>query len=90
MIYRLLLSKKVSKFIASRSGKERDLIKRKLDMLSQNPIDHPLLDIKLLKNKDKLYRLRINKYRFIYEIIDMQLIIFVYTAGSRGDIYKKK
>lgn len=89
MTYRLLLSKKVSKFIASRSRKERGLIKRKLDMLSQNPIDHPLLDIKLLKSKDEFYRLRINKYRFVYEIIDNQLIVFIYTAGSRGDIYKK-
>jgi mRNA interferase RelE/StbE len=35
-----------------------------------------------------LYRLRIGQYRLIYQIKDDELIIFIFKAGNRGDIYK--
>lgn len=55
----------------------------------EDPFHHPQLDIKSLKGEHELYRLRIGKYRFIYEVKKNELIIIMFTAGSRGDIYKE-
>lgn len=46
-------------------------------------------DIKKMKSTlDNLYRLRIGKYRAIFQIKNNELIILVFDIDSRGDIYK--
>jgi len=87
-MYRLLLSKKVTKFIYSLSLKQQKLILHKLELLRTDPFAHPKLDIKKMEYATPLYRLRIGKLRFIYEIRKQELILIVYTGGSRGGIYK--
>ena len=46
-----------------------------------------MLNIKKLKGSEE-YRLRIGKYRFIYQIKENVLVIIMEKADSRGDIYK--
>ncbi len=47
------------------------------------------IDIKAMKNYNNIYRMRIQKYRVIYKIINEEIIIIeVITAGNRGEIYK--
>lgn len=42
-----------------------------------------------MKNYNNIYRMRIQKYRVIYKIINEEIIIIeVITAGNRGEIYK--
>lgn len=49
------------------------------------------LDIDRLSWKWKNhFRLRIWKYRFLYEIIEDRILIYFYEAKSRGEVYKKK
>lgn len=88
-MYKLLISKQVLKVIKSRSDKERQIIKEKFEHLTIDPFSSPNLDTKKLKTNHDLYRLRIGKYCFIYEIREKQLIILIMTAGSRGNVYKK-
>ncbi|MFA5916767.1 MAG: hypothetical protein WC850_00850 [Candidatus Gracilibacteria bacterium] len=57
-------------------------------MISISPYQNNL-DIKPLKGKNNHYRLRIGKYRFLYEIIENKILIYFYNADSRGDVYKK-
>lgn len=84
MRYKIELSKKVKKFLAN-----HDLISRqfydKIFYLANN--DSKNLDIKKLSWEVHKYRLRIWKYRFLYEIIDEKILIFFYDANSRWDIY---
>ncbi len=86
-MYKLLISKKALKFITLFSQSERNLIKLKFSILIENPYSFHL-DIKKLKGKKNLFRLRIGKYRFIYHIKDSELVILIMVAGKRGDIYK--
>ena len=86
MSYKIIAKKSVQKFIEKRDTKEKQKIKEKLKILKNNPYPNPLLDIKKLKNSE-FYRLRINDYRFIYEIIDNELVILMIEADNRGDIY---
>jgi len=46
------------------------------------------LDIKKLSGYKQRYRLRIGKYRILFDKYDDKLIIIVIDIGSRGDIYK--
>ncbi|ELB9335810.1 hypothetical protein ABN535_001531 [Campylobacter upsaliensis] len=41
-----------------------------------------------IQAKANHYRLRISKYRFLYEVLESEILIYAYKADSRGDIYK--
>ncbi len=88
MSYRLLLHKSVSKFLESRPTKQRQALQTQLELLKENPFPNAALDIKTMQGYENLYRLRIGQYRFIYQIKQGELIIFVFKSGNRGDIYK--
>ena len=86
-MYRLKLSKKVIKFLNKRNKNELKIITAKFEELKKNPYPKDNLNSKKLVNSDK-YRLRVGKYRFIYIIIENELLILMENADSRGDIYK--
>ena len=44
------------------------------------------IDSKKLQNKDG-FRLRIGNYRFIYDVVEEELIIYMENADNRGDVY---
>ena len=88
MSYSLLLHKSVTKFIEKCPDKQRQDIKQKLELLKQNPYSSTQLDIKSMQGYESLYRLRIGQYRFVYQIKQNELIVFIIKAGNRGDIYK--
>lgn len=46
------------------------------------------LDIKIIIWLPNTYRLRIWKYRFLYEVLDEKIIINFIDAWSRWEIYK--
>jgi len=87
-MYKIIISKKVAKFL----DKNKDLNDKFLSILKEfwvNPFDNSILDIKILKWEKNKFRLRLWKYRFLYEIIKDEIIIFFYNVWSRWDIYKK-
>ena len=85
--YKLALDKKPAQFINSRTPKEKAKITAALDKLCKNPYRNDL-DIKKLKHPKNVYRLRIGNYRFLYKIKNDVLIIFMFDAGHRKDIYR--
>ncbi len=60
----------------------------KIDLLQDNPVNHPQLDIKMMQGVENMYRLSVGALRIIYQIEQNQLIIYLLTIGSRGDVYK--
>jgi len=88
-MYRLLLHKNVIKFLQSRSSREKLLIIKRLNLLIYNPYNHPELDIRKLTGSEDIYRLRVGKYRILYEIKESELLVLVMVAASRGDVYNK-
>ncbi len=87
MSYKLVPLNPFKKFFKSRTPKEKTIIDEKLTILSKEPYINAL-DIKKLKGYETRYRLRVDKYRIIYEIYDDLLIIVLADGGSRGGIYK--
>lgn len=88
MSYKLIFEKQVKKFIEKQDKTLKSRFKKVFLKLMENPYpNNQTLDIKKLKGGEE-YRLRIGKYRFIYQIKDDVLVIVMEKADSRGDIYK--
>lgn len=87
MAYKLEVSKQVAKFLAKSEKKLSVKIITSFELLAQAPLSSSL-DVKALVNKKGHFRLRIGKYRFLYEITEEELFIYVYKANARGDVYK--
>ena len=81
-------SKKAVKYIESLDKPTKHRIKAGIEGLAENP---PKGDIRTMQGyKDGRKRLRIGKYRIIYNYIsngDIELL-YVMNIDSRGDIYK--
>lgn len=89
-MYRIILHKKVTKFLKTRTTREQKLILSRLDLLTDNPKNNPKLDIKKMKSLENVFRLRIGRIRIIYQIVDKELLVLVISAGTRGDVYKNR
>ncbi|NUJ98136.1 type II toxin-antitoxin system RelE/ParE family toxin [Candidatus Gracilibacteria bacterium] len=88
-MYKVILEKTVQKFLLKHKGEELiDKFERAIRILALDPYENNL-DIKVLVGLPNSYRLRIGDFRFIYEIIEKNLVISFFDAGNRGDIYKK-
>lgn len=57
----------------------------KIDLLSQNP--HPPQSLKI-SGSEHSYRLRVGRYRILYQIDALLKIVTVYAVGHRKDIYR--
>ncbi|KOY80904.1 type II toxin-antitoxin system RelE/ParE family toxin [Lysinibacillus macroides] len=82
-------SKVAVKFINAADKPTKARIKKAIDGLREIP---PSGDIKVLRGyQPTMYRLRVGKYRIVYEIISENQdspFIYIRDIDSRGDIYK--
>ncbi|EKD65954.1 MAG: hypothetical protein ACD_49C00074G0031 [uncultured bacterium (gcode 4)] len=87
MKYNIIFSKNFKKKLNSFDWGYKEKIKKNFYLMSLWLFQE--LDIKELSPKwNNLYRLRVWKYRIIYEKQDLNLIILVLDIWSRWDIYK--
>lgn len=86
MGYKVRIKKKVIKYLSSLNKKDTNRIFSAIEALAYDP--RPLGN-KKLSGEENAYRIRIGSYRVIYEINDNDLMVYVITAGARGDVYKK-
>ncbi|ENT6510487.1 type II toxin-antitoxin system RelE/ParE family toxin [Campylobacter upsaliensis] len=90
-MYKVKTSKQFDKFLAKHQDIQAKVFES-FEAIAQNPYKTNL-DIKKLQGKKfqcgaNHYRLRISKYRFLYEVLESEILIYAYKADSRGDIYK--
>jgi addiction module toxin, RelE/StbE family len=83
--YEVTLSPEAQKNLKKIDNKMTLKILKKLEDLTSDKLGS--LDIKKLKEKDGLYRLRIGDYRIIYSINRKEIIIFVVKIGHRKNVY---
>ncbi|MBA2687452.1 MAG: type II toxin-antitoxin system RelE/ParE family toxin [Gemmatimonadaceae bacterium] len=58
---------------------------RRIDALALDPRPH---DVKQLSAPERLFRVRVNDYRIIYQIKDEILIVLVVSIGHRREVYR--
>lgn len=79
-------SKRATKFLVSCSSSDFNSIDHKIKLLRENPYRRDL-DIVILIGRNETYRLRVGKIRLLFTIIKDKVLIYVFDAGYRGDIY---
>jgi len=88
-MYKIILEKPVEKFLEKHKWETIiSQFEKSLIFLSSDPYDNDL-DIKIITWLPNSYRLRIWKYRFLYEIVEDTISISFFKAGSRWEVYKK-
>lgn len=83
--YTIIFSKRAEKFLDSLDKQNKQRIIEKVRELKTNSEN---LDIKKLKSKHDLYRLRVGNFRVVYSIEHEQIIIYIVAIGHRRDIYQ--
>ncbi|MFB5762006.1 type II toxin-antitoxin system RelE family toxin [Paenibacillus medicaginis] len=84
LTYQLTLSRDAVKFVAKQEREVQERIRGALAGLAIRP---PMGDIKPLKGREKLMRLRVGTYRVIFEVNHTEKMVYVLTIANRGDIY---
>ena len=86
--YKIKYKKPAEKFILKNKLEGIRFIKA-FDEISHNLSNVKKYDIKKYYcSEENFYRLRIGKYRAIFQINGQEIIIIVFDIDSRGDIYK--
>lgn len=83
MVYEILFHNKAQRIFNKLDISIKKEIYGGLDKIKQNPF----LGKPLVGNLSGLWRLRIDKYRVIYQIKKNELIIYVLDIGHRKNIY---
>lgn len=86
MPYQLLIKKEAKKVLKNLARVTRNRITEKIVKLGKNP-DDMSLDVKRLHGLSG-YRLRIGKWRVLFERDDEIKIIAIEKVKARGDAYK--
>lgn len=82
--YQLTLSRDSLKYISKQERSTQQRIRTALIGLILRP---PVGDIKPLKGKNKLFRLRVGTIRFIFEVNHQEQMVYILSIVNRGDAY---
>ena len=83
--YTIKTHKSVEKFLSTHPEVARHFIE-KFSLIAQDPQTNAV-DTKPLKGKPNNFRLRIGKYRFLYEIRHTEILIWIWRADNRNNVY---
>ena len=86
-MYDCKVHKSVFKFLEKREKKVLKKFRYRMDCICKNPFQNNC-DVTPLVDTPGHFRLRIGKYRFLYEVSKKEVFIFLYQADSRGGVYK--
>lgn len=81
-MYFVEFSKAAQKFFNKMPDKDALILSKKIESIRQNPFPH----LKKLKG-DKLWRLRVLKYRIIIDVLVLRKRIIVLRIGHRKNTY---
>lgn len=86
-MYQIIVAKSVKKFLEAHPKPFRKIIIELFDVIASDPF-HAQLDVKPLVGAKNHFRLRVGKFRILYEVMKSEIVIYFYKADSRGDVYK--
>ena len=85
-MYKIEIKKRVTKFLHKQPLWLSQEFEKAMLKLRKNPYRRDL-DIKKLHGFSDDYRLRIGKFRFLYTVYQDRLLVYMYKADTRGDVY---
>ena len=87
-MYKIILSNQAIKHIKDLPKDVKKRVREVLGILSEYPIPVKECDVKKLKGEMRTYRIRIGKYRIIYEIDRERKEIWILGISHRKKAYR--
>ncbi|OCQ91976.1 addiction module toxin RelE [Nostoc sp. MBR 210] len=87
MIYQIEITTRAAKQLKKLPEDIKVKIEEKIQELSNNPRPNGVVK---LEGEEDTYRVRLGKYRILYEIKDDLLIVKVVKISHRKDVYRRK
>ena len=84
-MYDIVFEKRALKFFEKLDSFTQNKIGKKIEKLKQNP----KIGVPLIGEFKGLWKLRVGKYRAIYQIVENKLVIFVLNIGHRKNVYSQ-
>lgn len=85
MVYEVFIEKLAQKELLNIPRNDQERIIQVIHALSENPRPH---NVRKLSGREA-WRVRVGKYRIIYEIDDDKLTVLIVLVGHRKEIYRK-
>lgn len=85
MKYKLFIKPSVLKQLEKIDPVYRSKIRDKIRLLETDPRHHGSIK---LSGEENAYRIRVGKYRIVYEIYDSKVLVCVFNVDHRKDIYR--
>lgn len=86
MTYQIELSQVASKQLKKLSSDIRERIDARILKLAEEPRPN---GVTKLKNRENGYRIKVGKYRVLYDIYDDVLVVTVVRVGHRREVYRE-
>ena len=84
IMYAVVFSKKAARFVEKLDRGYKDKVKKITEILRENPFAYPY---KKIRGEPNLYRIRVGKYRILYEIDRSKERINIIKVSGRGKAY---
>ncbi len=85
-MYRIIFSRRAAKFIDALNKGLKNKIKEIMETLQKNPFAYPYRKI---RGEPNLYRIRVGKYRILYEVNKVEGRIIIIKVDKRSRIYRR-
>jgi mRNA interferase RelE/StbE len=86
VIYQVEITSRAAKQLKKIPEDIKLRIEEKIQELAENPRPDGVVK---LEDSEDTYRVRVGKYRILYEVKDDLLIVKIVKIGHRKDVYKK-
>ena len=84
MVYEIVFTHRLAKFIESLSLGRQEKLKDIIVSMKSNPFSYPYRKI---RGETNLYRIRLGKFRMLYEINDKEKRVVILKVNKRGKVY---
>jgi mRNA interferase RelE/StbE len=84
-MYEILFSRKASRFVKTLEKGYKEKIRDILGNLRENPFSYPH---KKIRGETNMYRIRVGKYRILYEVDEKRGVIAVLEIDKRSRVYR--
>ena len=83
--YKVLLHQQALAEIKKLPKKFKEKVKERIDNLVEQPVPP---DARGLKGRKNAYRIRVGKYRILYEVNVREIVVYVIGIGHRKEVYR--
>ena len=85
-MYEIGFTRKAAGFIRYLPKGQREKVRKILEVMKNNPFSHPYRKI---RGETNLYRIRLGKYRMLYEINEEQKRVIILKVDKRSRVYDR-